>query len=293
MIDLKSPDEVSRMRSACTAAARVLQDLAGLVVPGVSTAGLDAAARGLMARHGCESACHGYVVGRLTYPGYICISLNDEVVHGIGAPDRIVREGDLVSLDVVVRRDGYIGDNARTVMVGKVAPEARQLCIDTEQALHAGISSIRPGSRVGDLSAAIQAALAPGGYGIVRDFVGHGVGRKMHEEPQIPNYGKAGTGPKLLPGMALAIEPMVNLGSHKIVMAADGWTARTADGKVVEQLSGRVLNVRFSPDPAATYFVVYYSRAPDELRRTADGRVVNRPKAIRRFLITCRSLRLR
>ena len=131
---------------------------------------------------------------------------------------------DLVSLDVVVRRDGYIGDNARTVMVGKVAPEARQLCLDTEKALHAGIASIRPGSRVGDLSAAIQAALTPGGYGIVRDFVGHGVGRKMHEEPQIPNFGKAGTGPKLLPGMALAIEPMVNLGTHKIVMAADGWT---------------------------------------------------------------------
>ena len=241
MIDLKSPDEVSRMRSACAAAARVLQDLAGLVVPGVSPAGLDAAARGLMARHGCESACHGYVVGRLTYPGYICISLNDEVVHGIGAPDRIVREGDLVSLDVVVRRDGYIGDNARTVMVGKVAPEARQLCLDTEQALHAGIASIRPGSRVGDLSAAIQTALAPGGYGIVRDFVGHGVGRKMHEEPQIPNYGKAGTGPKLLPGMALAIEPMVNLGSHKIVMAADGWTARTADGKVSAHFEHTVL----------------------------------------------------
>ena len=231
MIDLKSGDDVSRMRAACTAAARVLHALADLVVPGISTAGLDAAARGLMLRHGCESACLGYVVGRLSYPGHVCISLNDEIVHGIGAPDRIIREGDLVSLDVVVRRDGFIGDNARTLLVGKVAPDARQLCQDTEKALMAGIAAVRPGSRVGDISAAIQAALAPGGYGIVRDFVGHGVGRKMHEEPQIPNYGKAGTGPKLLPGMALAIEPMVNLGTHKIVMAADGWTARTADGK--------------------------------------------------------------
>jgi methionyl aminopeptidase len=231
MIDLKSGDDVSRMRAACTAAARVLHDLADLVVPGISTAGLDSAARGLMMRHGCESACLGYVVGRLSYPGHVCISLNDEIVHGIGAPDRIIREGDLVSLDVVVRRDGFIGDNARTILVGKVAPDARQLCQDTEKALMAGIAAVRPGSRVGDISAAIQAALAPGGYGIVRDFVGHGVGRKMHEEPQIPNYGKAGTGPKLLPGMALAIEPMVNLGTHKIVMAADGWTARTADGK--------------------------------------------------------------
>jgi methionyl aminopeptidase len=231
MIDLRSADEVNRMRAACAAAARVLNDLASLVVPGISTAGLDAAARGLMLRHGCESACYGYVVGRLTYPGYVCISLNDEVVHGIGASDRIVAEGDLVSLDVVVRRDGFIGDNARTIQVGQVSPDARRLCQDTERALLAGIAAVKPGNRVGDISAAIQASLTPGGYGIVRDFVGHGVGRKMHEEPQIPNFGKAGTGPKLLPGMALAIEPMVNLGTHKIVMAADGWTARTQDGK--------------------------------------------------------------
>jgi methionyl aminopeptidase len=197
----------------------------------VTTAGLDQAAKGLMLRHGCESACHGYVVNRLTYPGHICVSVNDEVVHGIGSPARVIREGDLVSLDVVVRREGFIGDNARTVMVGEVDPEHRRLCVDTEKALMAGIGAVRPGGRVGDISAAIQAALTPGGYGIVRDFVGHGVGRKMHEEPQIPNFGKAGTGPKLLSGMALAIEPMVNLGTHKIVMASDGWTARTADGR--------------------------------------------------------------
>lgn len=229
------------MRAACTAAARVLQDLSSLVVPGVSTAGLDAAARGLMTRHGCESACHGYVVGRLTYPGYVCISVNDEIVHGIGAPDRIIRDGDLVSLDVVVRREGFIGDNARTIVVGKAPAEAVALCRDTENALHAGIAAVKPGSRVGDISAAIQAALTPQGYGIVRDFVGHGVGRQMHEEPQIPNFGKAGTGPKLLAGMALAIEPMVNLGTHKIIMAADGWTARTADGKVSAHFEHTVL----------------------------------------------------
>ena len=241
MIDLKSAEDVSRMRAACAAAARVLHDLAGLVVPGVSTAGLDSAARGLMARHGCESACHGYVVGRLTYPGHICVSVNDEVVHGIGSAQRIIREGDLVSLDVVVRRDGFIGDNARTVMVGQVDPQARQLCLDTEKSLMAGIAAAKPGNRVGDISAAIQAVLTPGRYGIVRDFVGHGVGRRMHEEPQIPNYGKAGTGPKLLPGMALAIEPMVNLGTHEIVMASDGWTARTADGKVSAHFEHTVL----------------------------------------------------
>ena len=241
MIDLKLAEDVSRMRAACVAAARVLHDLSTLVVPGISTAGLDAAARGLMGRYGCESACHGYVVGRLTYPGYVCISVNDEIVHGIGAADRIIREGDLVSLDVVVRRDGFIGDNARTIMVGRVDPRARQLCLDTEKSLSAGIAAVKPGNRVGDISAAIQEALTPGGYGIVRDFVGHGVGRSMHEEPQIPNYGKARTGPKLLPGMALAIEPMVNLGTHKMVMAADGWTARTADGKVSAHFEHTVL----------------------------------------------------
>lgn len=236
------------MRAACAAAARVLRDLSALVVPGVTTAGLDQAAKGLMLRHGCESACHGYVVNRLTYPGHVCVSVNDEVVHGIGSPSRVIREGDLVSLDVVVRREGFIGDNARTVLVGEVDPAARQLCLDTEKALMAGIAAARAGNRVGDISAAVQAVLTPGGYGIVRDFVGHGVGKKMHEEPQIPNYGKPGSGPKLLPGMTLAIEPMVNLGTHKVVMASDGWTARTADGKPSAHFEHTVLVTEAGPE---------------------------------------------
>jgi len=190
MIDLKSAEELGGMRAACAAAARVLRDLCTLVVPGVTTAGLDQAAKGLMLRHGCESACHGYVVNRLTYPGHICVSVNDEVVHGIGSASRVIREGDLVSLDVVVRREGFIGDNARTVLVGEVAPAARRLCQDTEKALLAGIAAARVGNRVGDISAAIQAVLTPGGYGIVRDFVGHGVGRKMHENPRFLILGR-------------------------------------------------------------------------------------------------------
>jgi methionyl aminopeptidase len=160
----------------------------------------------------------------------------------------VIREGDLVSLDVVVRREGFIGDNARTVLVGEVAPAARRLCQDTEKALLAGIAAARAGNRVGDISAAIQSVLTPGGYGIVRDFVGHGVGRKMHEEPQIPNFGKAGSGPKLLSGMTLAIEPMVNLGTHKIVMASDGWTARTADGKPSAHFEHTVLVTEDGPE---------------------------------------------
>ncbi|MBM3825528.1 MAG: type I methionyl aminopeptidase [Verrucomicrobia bacterium] len=248
MIDLKSTEELGGMRAACAAAARVLRDLCTLVVPGVTTAGLDQAAKGLMLRHGCESACHGYVVNRLTYPGHICVSVNDEVVHGIGSASRVICEGDLVSLDVVVRREGFIGDNARTVLVGGVAPAARRLCQDTERALLAGIAAARAGNRVGDISSAIQSVLTPGGYGIVRDFVGHGVGRKMHEEPQIPNFGKAGSGPKLLSGMTLAIEPMVNLGTHKIVMASDGWTARTADGKPSAHFEHTVLVTEEGPE---------------------------------------------
>ncbi len=241
MIDLDSPSEVAGMRAAGRAAARVLAELRARVAPGVTTGELDAAAGELMRLHGCESACLGYAVGRLTYPGRICISVNDEVVHGIGRPDRPLVPGDLVSLDVVVRKDGFIGDNAATVPVGPVAEPLRRLCEATESALQAGIQAARPGATVGDISHAVQSAVQPLGLGIVREFVGHGVGRRMHEEPQVPNWGKRGTGPRLVPGMALAIEPMITLGSPKIVMDADGWTARTRDGSAAAHFEHTVL----------------------------------------------------
>ena len=241
MIDIRSRADVEGMRAAGRAAARVLAELRPLVVAGATTADLDAAAARLMAVHGCASACHGYVVGKLTYPGHICISVNDEIVHGIGRADRVIRPGDVVSLDVVVRKDGFVGDNAHTVLVEPVPEPVRRLCAATEASLQAGISVVRPGGRVGDISAAIAAAIQPHGYGIVREFVGHGVGRKMHEEPQIPNWGTKGTGPKLVPGMALAIEPMITLGSPRIVMDADGWTARTKDGQPAAHYEHTVL----------------------------------------------------
>ena len=244
MIDLDSPSDVAGLRAAGRAAARVLADLRARVAPGVSTGELDAAAGDLLRLHGCESACLGYTVGRLTYPGRICISVNDEVVHGIGRPDRILRPGDLVSLDVVVRKDGFIGDNAATLPVGSIAEPLRRLCDATEAALRAGIQAARPGGSVGDISAAVQDAVQPLGLGIVREFVGHGVGRRMHEEPQIPNWGKKGTGPRLVPGMALAIEPMITLGSPKIAMDADGWTARTRDGSAAAHFEHTVLITR-------------------------------------------------
>lgn len=241
MIDLRSPGDVDGMRAAGRAAARVLADLRRRVTPGVTTGELDALAGDLMALHGCASACLGYSVGRLTYPGRICISVNDEVVHGIGHPGRVLQEGDIVSLDVVVSRDGFIGDNACTVPVGKVAEPLLRLCAATEAALAAGIQAAQPGGQVGDISAAIQGVVQPLGLGIVREFVGHGVGRRMHEEPQVPNWGKKGTGPRLVPGMALAIEPMITLGSPKIAMDPDGWTARTRDGSPAAHFEHTVL----------------------------------------------------
>lgn len=241
MIDLRSQGDVDGMRAAGRAAARVLADLRRRVAPGVTTGQLDAAAGDLMALHGCESACLGYVVGRLTYPGRVCISVNDEVVHGIGHPGRVLQEGDLVSLDVVVRKDGFIGDNAATVPVGAVAEPLLRLCAATEAALAAGIQAARPGGNVGDISAAIQGTVQPLGLGIVREFVGHGVGRRMHEEPKVPNWGKKGAGPRLLPGMALAIEPMITLGSPKIAMDPDGWTARTRDGSPAAHFEHTIL----------------------------------------------------
>jgi len=241
MIDLRCQGDVDGLRAAGRAAARVLADLRRRVAPGVTTGQLDAAAAELMALHGCASACLGYAVGRLTYPGQVCVSVNDEVVHGIGHPGRVLREGDIVSLDVVVRKDGFIGDNAATVPVGPVAEPLLRLCAATEEALAAGIRAARPGGHVGDISAAIQGVVEPLGLGIVREFVGHGVGRRMHEEPQVPNWGKKGVGPRLLPGMALAIEPMITLGSPRIAMDPDGWTARTRDGSPAAHFEHTVL----------------------------------------------------
>lgn len=241
MIDLRSQSDVDGMRAAGRAAARVLGDLRRRVAPGVTTGELDALAGSLMTLHGCASACLGYVVGRLTYPGQVCISVNDEVVHGIGHASRVLQEGDLVSLDVVVRKGDFIGDNACTVPVGNASQASLRLCSATEAALAAGIAAARPGGHVGDISAAIQGVVQPLGLGIVREFVGHGVGRRMHEEPQVPNWGKKGVGPKLVPGMALAIEPMITLGSPKIAMDPDGWTARTRDGSLAAHFEHTVL----------------------------------------------------
>jgi len=213
------------MRVACSAAAQILTAVAHEVQPGRTTAELNEVAAALIAKFGGKSPFLGYK----GYPGHICVSVNEEVVHGIPSQRR-VQYGDIVSLDVGVILNGFVGDNATTVAVGVVDPRTQQLLRATEQALRAGIAAARAGNRVGDISHAVQTTVEAQGFSVVREFVGHGVGRKMHEEPQVPNYGRAGDGPKLKPGMTLAIEPMINAGASDVVMLSDGWTVVSADG---------------------------------------------------------------
>jgi len=213
------------MRRACGAAAEVLRAVAALAQPGRTTAELNDAAGEFIRQRGGKSPFLGY----RGYPGQICISINDEVVHGIPG-NRKIQYGDIVSLDVGIILDGYVGDNATTVAVGVIKPRTAELLRVTEQSLVAGIAQARVGRRVGDISHAIQATVEAHGFNAVREFVGHGVGKKMHEEPQIPNFGKAGSGPKLKAGMTLAIEPMINAGTHEVEVLRDGWTVVTADG---------------------------------------------------------------
>jgi methionyl aminopeptidase len=225
VIVIKTPDEIERMRVACNAAAEILAAVAHEVQPGRTTAELNEVAAGLIAKFGGKSPFLGYK----GYPGHICVSVNEEVVHGIPS-NRRVQYGEIVSLDVGIILDGFVGDNATTVAVGVVEARTQQLLRVTERALYAGIAAARAGNRVGDISSAVQTMVESQGFSVVREFVGHGVGRKMHEEPQIPNYGRAGAGPKLKPGMTLAIEPMINAGTSDVVMLSDGWTVVSADG---------------------------------------------------------------
>ncbi|MGJ3243192.1 MAG: type I methionyl aminopeptidase [Opitutales bacterium] len=230
MIPVKTDTELDAMRAACRTAANILKTLESKVVPGVTTYDLDQFSRELMDEAGAVSACYNYRSGSRVFPAYSCISVNEEIVHGIGSLKRILQDGDIITLDVNIVLDGFVGDNARTVPVGEgTDPTVLDLVNTTEQALDAGIRQARNGKRVGDISSAVQSLVERKGYTIVRDFVGHGVGRSMHEDPQIPNFGRPGTGPRLKAGMTLAIEPMVNLGGPEVDILDDGWTAVTRD----------------------------------------------------------------
>lgn len=225
MIVIKRPHEIDKMRRAGETAAEILNELASLVAPGVTTGEIDHAASQLMSEAGVRSAFLGYH----KFPGHICISLNEEVVHGIGGPRRIAY-GDVVKMDVGILRDGWIGDTATSVPVGIVEPEVEKLLSVTEEILQGAVALARPGNKVGDISHFVESQAASHGYSVVREFVGHGVGRQLHEDPQVPNFGKRNSGPKLKPGMTLAIEPMINMGKAKVRILADKWTAVTEDG---------------------------------------------------------------
>jgi methionyl aminopeptidase len=229
---VKTNSEYQGMSAACKAAAEVLNLVASQVQPGRTTGELDELAATLIKQRGGTSAFFGYSVRGTDYPypGHICVSINDEVVHGIPGPRRI-QYGDVVSIDVGIVLDGFIGDNATTVPVGIVEPRTQELLQMTERALYLGIKQARAGNRVGDISHAIQTLVEAHGFSVVREFVGHGVGRKMHEDPQVPNFGEPGKGPRLKKGMTIAIEPMINCGQAKVEVLNDTWTVVTADGK--------------------------------------------------------------
>jgi methionyl aminopeptidase len=225
-IILKSQRELKSMRAAGRIVAITLARIAERVRPGASTAELDEVAYAVVTAHNALPAFKGY----RGFPASICASINDEVVHGIPSPDRVLREGDIVSIDFGAIYEGFYADAAVTLPVGEISPEARRLLAVTEQALYEGIAQARPGAYLTDISAAVQRCAESAGYGVVRQYVGHGIGRAMHEEPQVPNFGPAGRGPRLKVGMTLAIEPMVNAGTADTTVCPDGWTVVTADG---------------------------------------------------------------
>jgi methionyl aminopeptidase len=247
-IPIKNKEGIAKMREACAIAATVLDSLKPLVRPGITTQDLEEAGRDMIARLGARSACYGYQHGSRRYPAHTCISVNDEVVHGIPSFKRILREGDIVSLDIVVWHNGYVGDNAFTVPVGAVSSPIEKLLRVTREALALGIRQAQVGNRIGDISHAVQSYVEGNGFSVVRDMVGHGVGTAMHEPPEIANFGRRGTGEKIKPGMTLAIEPMVNLGGYKTKILGDGWTCVTADGSPSAHFEHTVLTTEAGPE---------------------------------------------
>lgn len=228
-IVIKTPQEVEKMRRAGAVVREVLDYVRGFVKPGATTMDLEGAAVRKMEELGVKPAFKGYH----GYPCVLCTSVNSEVVHGIPSAKRVLREGDIVSIDTGVVLDGYYGDSAITVPVGeKIAPRARRLLDVTRTSLESGIQAVRPGATLGDIGAAVQQVVEAGGFSVVREFVGHGIGTSLHEDPQVPNFGRRGQGLKLREGMVLCIEPMVNSGSPDVQVLEDGWTAVTQDGSL-------------------------------------------------------------
>jgi methionyl aminopeptidase len=247
-IPIKTRRELQVMREASRHVAEILLELRERVKPGVTTGELDRFADKAIAERGVVSSFRGYDPhGLPPYPSVLCISVNDEIVHGIPGP-RVLEEGDIVSLDFGVSVDGFHGDSAVTVPVGRVSELVQRLLDVTREALWCGIEAMRPGKRLSDIGHAVQSRVEPEGFSVVRDFAGHGVGRKLHEPPWIPNFGAEGRGPRLLPGMVFAIEPMVNAGGPHVRVLDDEWTAVTADGSLSAHFEHTILITEEGPD---------------------------------------------
>jgi len=246
VISLKSAREIEIMRRANVIVAEVLQELKKRVAPGITTLDLDTIAEEMTLSRKAIPAFKGYTVAGRIYPRCLCASVNDEIVHGIPS-NRPLREGDIVGLDYGVIYDGFYGDSAMTVAVGKVSAAAQTLLDVTEASLYAGIEQLHEGKRLGDLGAAVQKVAEDAGYSVVRAFVGHGIGKKLHEEPPVPNYGEKDRGLRLKEGMVLAVEPMVNIGSYEVEIKEDGWTAVTKDGSLAAHFEHSIAITKNGP----------------------------------------------
>ena len=228
MIVLKTAREIALMEEACKISAGALQAAGKAVEPGVTTEEIDRIAEAYIRSHGAEPNFKGYN----GYPATACISINNEVIHGIPSKKRVIKAGDIVSIDLGAKFEGYHGDNAYTFAAGDISKEAKRLLEVTEQSLYKGISAALAGNRIGDISNAVQSFVEANGYSVVREYVGHGIGTSLHEAPEVPNYGRANHGIRLVPGMTLAIEPMVNEGAFGVNVLPDGWTVLTKDGSL-------------------------------------------------------------
>lgn len=228
MIVLKTTRELGLMKEACVIAAGALKAAGAAVEPGVTTEEINRIAQNFITKSGAIPTFKGYQ----GYPAAACISINDEVIHGIPSKKRIIKAGDIVSIDVGATFNGYVGDNAATFAAGDISPEAQRLCDTTRESLYEGIKAAVAGGRIGDIGSTIQRYCEERGFSVVREFTGHGVGKQMHEDPSVPNFGTPGRGVRLLPGMTIAIEPMINMGGAGIRQLPDGWTIKTRDGSL-------------------------------------------------------------
>ena len=251
MITIKSKKEIEYMKEACKVVAHIYDELEKSIKPGMTTWDIDQIAEQIMIKHGAIPAEKGYSVGIKgvpDFPAATCVSVNDEIIHGIPSKTKYIKEGDIVSVDTVALKNGFNGDAARTFIVGETSKDAKRLVEITKKAFYEGIKYAKPGYRIGDISHAIGEYVKSQGYSVVREFQGHGIGREMHEDPGIPNYGKAGKGPRIEPGMTLAIEPMVIQGKPNILELDDGWTIVTEDGSLSAHYENTILITEKEPE---------------------------------------------